>query len=89
MGTASLGFALTTVGAGTGLMTFPGPGLALYHFTITRTEAGKAGKITAAKHAFLPAGVATLTTGTRASGLLAGQALKATRVRRRPGALGP
>lgn len=43
--------ALTAVGSGTGLMTSPGLGLALYLSTITRPMARKARDLVATKHA--------------------------------------
>lgn len=80
---------LTAGGSGTGLMTFPGSGLALYHFTVTRTEIRKARKITAAKHASYLRRFAALPTGTQALGLQAGPGRRRTSPEGGPGVCGP
>lgn len=80
---------LTAGGSGTGLMTFPGSGLALYHFTVTRTETRKARKITAAKRASSLRRFAALPTGARALGLQAGPGRRRTSPEGGPGVCGP
>lgn len=75
--------------SGTGLMTFPGSGLALYHFTGTRTETRKAGKIAAAKHASHLCRFAAPPTGTQAPGLWVGPGHRRMSPEGRPGVCGP
>lgn len=70
-------------------MTFPGSGLALYHFTITRTETRKAGKIAAAKHASYLCRFAAPSTGTQALGLWVGPGHQRTSPEGHPEVCGP